>query len=215
MQLGIERRRCARRPTTRRRHSSETSRRSSRPSRKVPARLKQRWEARSLRIAAIRAPGLEGLPTRIEQAEREADYATAAELKYGTLKELNDRMTEQEAALIACRAPERCSRRKSARTTSPRSSGRGPASRSAACSRARPASSPATWKSGCTSGWSARTRPSRPSPTRSAAPGPDSRTTPADRLVPVPRPDRRRQDRARPALAEFMFDDEDALVAST
>ena len=31
-----------------------------------------------------------------KQAEREADYATAAELKYGTLKELTDRMTEQE-----------------------------------------------------------------------------------------------------------------------
>ena len=35
---------------------------------------------------------------------------------------------------------------------------------------------------------------------------------PADRLVRLPRPDRRRQDRARRALAEFMFDDERAMV---
>src|SRR4029079_15696902 len=48
---------------------------------------------------------LEALTTRIEQAERGADYATAAELKYGTLKELTDRMTEQEAALTALQGP--------------------------------------------------------------------------------------------------------------
>ena len=35
---------------------------------------------------------------------------------------------------------------------------------------------------------------------------------PADRLVPVPRADRRRQDRAGRALAEFMFDSQDAMV---
>ncbi len=42
---------------------------------------------------------------RIEQAEREADFATAAELKYGTQKELNDRLAEQEAALTALQGP--------------------------------------------------------------------------------------------------------------
>ena len=35
---------------------------------------------------------------------------------------------------------------------------------------------------------------------------------PADRLVRLPRPDRGGQDRAGPALAEFMFDDERAMV---
>ena len=56
--------------------------------------MKQRWEAEKAAIAAIRATKaeLETLTTRIEQAEREADYATAAELKYGTLKELTDRL---------------------------------------------------------------------------------------------------------------------------
>ena len=72
------------------------------------------------------------LPRRIEQAEREADYATAAQLKYGTQKELTDRLAEQEATLAALQGPGRCSRRRSPRTTSPRSSGPGPASRSAA-----------------------------------------------------------------------------------
>ena len=69
--------------------------------------MKQRWEAEKAAIAAIRATKaeLETLTTRIEQAEREADYATAAELKYGTLKELTDRLTEQEAALAALQGP--------------------------------------------------------------------------------------------------------------
>ena len=69
--------------------------------------MKQRWEAEKSAIAAIRATKaeLETLTTRIEQAEREADYATAAELKYGTLKELTDRLAEQEAALAALQGP--------------------------------------------------------------------------------------------------------------
>ncbi|MFL5642477.1 MAG: ATP-dependent Clp protease ATP-binding subunit, partial [Chloroflexota bacterium] len=69
--------------------------------------MKQRWESEKAAIAAIRATKaeLEGLTTRIEQAEREADYATAAELKYGTLKELTDRMAEQEAALGGLQGP--------------------------------------------------------------------------------------------------------------
>ena len=69
--------------------------------------MKQRWEAEKSAIAAIRATKaeLETLTTRIEQAEREADYATAAELKYGTLKELTDRMTEQETALAGLQGP--------------------------------------------------------------------------------------------------------------
>ena len=65
--------------------------------------MKQRWEAEKAAIAAIRATKseLETLATRIEQAEREADFATAAQLKYGTHKELMDRMAEQEATLEA------------------------------------------------------------------------------------------------------------------
>jgi len=69
--------------------------------------MKQRWEAEKSAIAAIRSTKaeLETLTTRIEQAERETDYATAAELKYGTLKELGDRLAEQETALAALQGP--------------------------------------------------------------------------------------------------------------
>ena len=69
--------------------------------------LKQRWEAEKGAIGAIRATRseLESLATRIEQAEREADFATAAELKYGTQKALQDTLAEQEAALAALQGP--------------------------------------------------------------------------------------------------------------
>ena len=42
---------------------------------------------------------------RIEQAERETDFATAAQLKYGTQKELLDGLVEQEATLAALQGP--------------------------------------------------------------------------------------------------------------
>jgi ATP-dependent Clp protease ATP-binding subunit ClpB len=69
--------------------------------------LKQRWEAEKAAIGAIRETRseLETLATRIEQAEREADFATAAELKYGTQKQLQDTLAEQEAALAALQGP--------------------------------------------------------------------------------------------------------------
>ena len=94
--------------------------------------MKQRWEAEKGAIAGLRATKseLEALAVRIEQAEREADYGTAAQLKYGTLPELQARMKEQEAALAGGRGPARaCSRRRSTPTTSPRSSPRGRGSR--------------------------------------------------------------------------------------
>ncbi|MGZ8502240.1 MAG: AAA family ATPase, partial [Candidatus Limnocylindrales bacterium] len=69
--------------------------------------MKQRWEAEKSAIAAIRATKseLETLQTRIEQAEREADLAQAAELKYGRLPELQGRFKEQEAALATLQGP--------------------------------------------------------------------------------------------------------------
>jgi ATP-dependent Clp protease ATP-binding subunit ClpB len=69
--------------------------------------LKQRWEAEKAAIAAIRATKseLESLQTRIEQTERAADLASAAELKYGRLPELQARFREQEAALAALQGP--------------------------------------------------------------------------------------------------------------
>jgi ATP-dependent Clp protease ATP-binding subunit ClpB len=69
--------------------------------------MKQRWEAEKAAIGAIRATKteLEGLAVRIEQAERETDYERAAQLKYGTQRELTERLHQQEAAIAALQGP--------------------------------------------------------------------------------------------------------------
>jgi ATP-dependent Clp protease ATP-binding subunit ClpB len=69
--------------------------------------MKQRWEAEKGAIAAIRATKteLEQLQLRIEQAQRETDYETAAKLQYATLPELQTRLKEQEAALATLQGP--------------------------------------------------------------------------------------------------------------
>jgi ATP-dependent Clp protease ATP-binding subunit ClpB len=69
--------------------------------------MKQRWEAEKSAIAAIRATKteLEGLQVRIDQAQRETDYETAAKLQYGTLPELQERLREQETALQTLQGP--------------------------------------------------------------------------------------------------------------
>jgi ATP-dependent Clp protease ATP-binding subunit ClpB len=71
--------------------------------------MKQRWTAEKDAIAAIRATKseLEGLQVRIEQAERETDYGTAAQLKYGREPELQARLQEQGAALATLQGPGR------------------------------------------------------------------------------------------------------------
>ncbi len=69
--------------------------------------MKQRWEAEKSAIGALRETKseIEQLAVRIEQAEREADYGTAAELKYGKARELADRQATQEAAIAALQGP--------------------------------------------------------------------------------------------------------------
>ncbi len=69
--------------------------------------MKQRWETEKSAISAIRATKseLESLTTRVEQAERETDYATAAQLKYGRLPELQEPLSQQEAALATLQGP--------------------------------------------------------------------------------------------------------------
>jgi ATP-dependent Clp protease ATP-binding subunit ClpB len=69
--------------------------------------MKQRWEAEKSAIQAIRSTKseLEGLQVQIEQAEREANYERAAQLKYGTQRELQERLTGEEAAMSALQGP--------------------------------------------------------------------------------------------------------------
>ena len=69
--------------------------------------MKQRWEAEKSAISALRATKSEQeqLQVRVDQAEREADYGRAAELKYGKARELAERQGEQEAAIAALQGP--------------------------------------------------------------------------------------------------------------
>ena len=163
--------------------------------------MKQRWEAEKAAIAAIRATKaeLEALTTRIEQAEREADYATAAELKYGTLKELTDRLTEQEATLdrppgtrLAAQGGGQRRRHRRDRRGVDRHPGQPPAR--GRDEQAHPHGGAAP-RAGRRPGRGHPGRLRRRPPRAGRAQGP----APADRLVPVPRPDRRRQDRDSPA----------------
>ncbi|HUG29147.1 MAG TPA: ATP-dependent chaperone ClpB [Candidatus Limnocylindria bacterium] len=69
--------------------------------------MMQRWEAEKSAIQAMRATKseLEGLQVQIEQAEREMNYERAAQLKYGTQRELTERLAQQEAAMAALQGP--------------------------------------------------------------------------------------------------------------
>src|SRR6266550_4329173 len=69
--------------------------------------LRQRWEAGKAAIAAIRTSKteLEQLQVRIEQAQRETDYETAAKLQYETLPQLQKRLAEQQETLAALQGP--------------------------------------------------------------------------------------------------------------
>ena len=132
-----------------------------------------------------------------QKAERTGDLATVAELRYGQLLAARARARAGErAARPRSSSSAACSRRRSTRRTSPRWWPSGPASRSRGCSRAR-SRSWCRWRSGCTQrvvgqdeAVRAGVRGGAPRARRAAGP------EPPDRLVPVPRADRRGQDRA-------------------
>jgi ATP-dependent Clp protease ATP-binding subunit ClpB len=73
------------------------------------AAMKQRWSSEKDAIGGLRATKseIEALQVRIDQAEREADFGTAAQLKYGKLPELQTRLKEQGAAIAALSGPDR------------------------------------------------------------------------------------------------------------
>ena len=75
---------------------------------------------------------------RAERALREGDLVRASEISYGEIPALEKEL--EEAAEAESQTAARWSRRRSARTTSPRWCPTGPASRSAGCCRARPRS---------------------------------------------------------------------------
>ncbi|HSM32504.1 MAG TPA: ATP-dependent chaperone ClpB [Anaerolineae bacterium] len=65
--------------------------------------LKSQWQREKAAISDLRATKteLEGAQHEVEAAERSADYGRAAELKYGRIPELQQRLAEEEAALAA------------------------------------------------------------------------------------------------------------------
>jgi len=71
--------------------------------------LKVQWESEKGAIAAMRQTKteIEQLQHEIEVAERAADYGRVAELRYGKLRELQDRLKEQETSLNASQGTRR------------------------------------------------------------------------------------------------------------
>ena len=144
-----------------------------------PARRGRRRCAPSGRPSGRRSAGCRSCAQEIEQvrheaeeAERDYDLNRAAELRYGQLPELERRLQAEEEQLAAKQGEHAAAARGRHRGGDRRDRRRaGPASRSAGCRRASGRSCCASTRS-CTSGSSARTRPSSWSPTRSSAPGP-------------------------------------------
>ncbi len=104
--------------------------------------MKAHWQGEKDAIAHIRDLK-EQLEAKRTEIEREADLEKAAEIRYGQIPELERRSTRPPSASPSCRAPSRCSRKRSTRRTWPRSSRSGPVF-----------PSPASWRASCRS-WSA------------------------------------------------------------
>ena len=106
--------------------------------------MKAEWQAEKDAISDVQhiKERLEQAQRELEKAEREADLELAAKLRHGEIPELRARLLTAEAAqdnggVGATNPPRATSRRRSTPRTSRPSSRAGPASRSAACWRAR------------------------------------------------------------------------------
>ena len=176
---------------------------AGRPAGASPTSLKAHWQQekeaidahpRASRSRSSRSSG------RGERAERAGDLARGGRAPLRQARpSCRSSSTSRELAWPSCKASSRCSRRRSTRRTSPRWSPSGPASRSASMMEGEIAEAAAAWRSACTSAWSARTRPSRPSPTPcgAARAGLQDPNRPIGSLH-LPGPDGRGQDRAGP-----------------
>ena len=174
--------------------------------------MKAEWQAEKDEIHKVSAvkERLEQAHRELERAEREADLERAAQLRHGEIPELQRQLAGGRAG--RARARRASSRRRSTPRTWPRSSGAGRASRSAACWRARSPSS-CTWRSACTSASSARTRRSRSvsNALRRSRAGLSDPDRPIGNFLFLGPTGVGKTELAR-ALAEFMFDSQDAMV---
>ena len=92
--------------------------------------MRAHWEQEKATIGSIRdiKGQIEAARTELERAEREADLEGAARLRYGTLPELERALVTANDALAEQQQTRGCSRRRSTRRTWPRWSPPGPAS---------------------------------------------------------------------------------------
>ena len=119
----------------------------------------------------------------------------------------------EEEQLATAAGPAGCSRKKSTKKTSPRSSAAGPASRCQPADGGRNPEAAAHGRASCTSASSARTRPSRrwPTPSVARAPGLQDPNRPLGSFIFLGPTGVGKTELAR-ALAEFLFDDEHAMI---
>ena len=172
---------------------------------------------------------LDDLKGQAERAQRDADFEAASRLMYGEIPALEHELAEASRRPPPTRKAETpetpgrpaspespprppWSRRRSAPTTWRTSCRPGLASPRAGCSRARPANC-SGWRTSSGTASSGRPARCRRFPTRSAGPGPGSptRIVPPDRSSSWARPGVGKTELAK-ALAEFLFDDERAMI---
>ena len=101
MQLEIEREALKKETDEASRERLEKLERELADLREESTRLRAQWEKEKEAIQAIRATKerIEATKLEIEQAERRADLEAAARLRYGTLRELEEQLREQEQRL--------------------------------------------------------------------------------------------------------------------
>jgi ATP-dependent Clp protease ATP-binding subunit ClpA len=173
------------------------------------ADLEEIWKAEKAAVqgSAQLKEEIEKVRADIVRLQREGKLEKVAELQYGKLPQLESQLKQvagrsagaarADASASAAHAGRRRGNRRG-RVACHRHSGVADDA-----GRAREA---AHMEESCTSAWSARTRRSARWPMRSAARARACRSEPAVRLVPVPRADRRGQDRAVQGAGEFLFD---------
>ena len=155
---------------------------------------------------------IEAARQELERAERDADLEGAARLRFGTLPELERALEAANDELAEQQQTRRCSRRRSTRRTSPRWWPPGPAFPSAASWRARSRSC-STWRSACTSGVVGQDDAvsAVANALRRARAGLSDAGRPIGSFIFLGPTGVGKTELAR-ALAEFMFDDERAMV---
>ena len=149
----------------------------------------------------------------VEQAQRQQNWQQASELQYGKLRRQEAELAQVRAATGRDAGARHVAQGRGGRRGHRRD--RGPLDRHPRQQAAggRGARSCCAWRRTCTAASSARTRPSAPWPTRCAAPAPACRipNRPIGSFIFLGPTGVGKTELAR-ALAEFLFDDEQAMV---